>query len=136
MSKLRLYRGDSTKIVKFDFNKTRKYSLVGQGIYLTNSIKIAQSYREKNTSSRNDCVTERLYYGYDAFEWKKQAFNAFVINEYKAKFPDHASIKITPSFTAECDLLWERLFDEKKDQGYQRTRYQRRSVSDALYGDL
>lgn len=46
MSKLRLYRGDSTKVVKFDFNKTRKYSLVGQGIYLTNSIKIAQSYRE------------------------------------------------------------------------------------------
>lgn len=43
-----LYRGDSTKIDTFKINKTNKYALVGSGIYLTDSIKLANTYREKN----------------------------------------------------------------------------------------
>ena len=44
---IRLYRGDASRIDEFAFQKTNKLCLVGQGIYLTNSAKIAESYRTK-----------------------------------------------------------------------------------------
>ncbi len=47
MSTLTLYRGDSEKIKHFEFSRTRKSCLFGQGIYLTNSKKIAETYRTK-----------------------------------------------------------------------------------------
>jgi hypothetical protein len=50
---LTLYRGDSTKIKEFEFNKTEAHSLVGQGIYLTTSLSVASSYRVKGHSTRD-----------------------------------------------------------------------------------
>lgn len=44
---LRLYRGDSSKIKQFDFHKTNKSCYVGQGIYLTNDVRLADTYRTK-----------------------------------------------------------------------------------------
>lgn len=44
-----LYRGDAQKIKEFAFSKTNKNCLVGQGIYLTDSLKIANTYRTKGT---------------------------------------------------------------------------------------
>lgn len=44
---IRLYRGDASKIKEFDFHKTNKSCYVGQGIYLTNDISLADTYRTK-----------------------------------------------------------------------------------------
>lgn len=49
MESLTLYRGDYTKIDNFELRKTSKWSLLGQGIYLTNDIKIAKSYKRKGS---------------------------------------------------------------------------------------
>lgn len=50
MSNITLYRGDSTKIKRFEFSRTKKYCYRGQGIYLTDDIKVAESYRTKGAS--------------------------------------------------------------------------------------
>lgn len=47
MRTLTLYRGDTIQIEEFSFNKTRSQCLVGKGIYLTNSVAIAETYRTK-----------------------------------------------------------------------------------------
>lgn len=47
MQTLTLYRGDTIKIEEFSFNKTKSHCLVGKGIYLTNSVSIAETYRTK-----------------------------------------------------------------------------------------
>lgn len=51
MGKLTLYRGDYEKIKSFQFVKTHKWCLVGQGIYLTSSMKVADTYRDKGAYS-------------------------------------------------------------------------------------
>lgn len=48
--KLTLYRGDFSKIKQFDIKKTSTYCLVGQGVYLTDSLRVAESYRTKDSS--------------------------------------------------------------------------------------
>lgn len=53
-SRLILYRGDYNKIPQFHIHKTSKTSLVGQGIYLTDSEEIAHSYRLKGAPSRKN----------------------------------------------------------------------------------
>ena len=78
MATLTLFRGDAEKIKTFDFNKTDKSCAVGQGIYLTNNLKVAQSYRDKGSNKRN--VPSVLFQGdakdrNDAYE---KAFEVFV----------------------------------------------------------
>ena len=45
-----LYRGDSSKIKEFNLNKTNSYSLLGKGIYLTDTKRVAETYRDKGTN--------------------------------------------------------------------------------------
>jgi len=52
MSTITLYRGDAEKIKEFDFNKTNKRCLVGQGIYLTTKKNVAETYRTKGHYER------------------------------------------------------------------------------------
>jgi len=47
MNLIRLYRGDNAKIKEFQVSKTNKKCLVGSGIYLTNKIEVADTYRLK-----------------------------------------------------------------------------------------
>lgn len=58
-----LYRGDSTKIDEFKFNRTYKRCLWGQGVYLTDTLDIAETYRRKGRHWRFD-LRER-YNGFD-----------------------------------------------------------------------
>lgn len=60
MSQLILYRGDAEKIREFDFHKTDKYCLFGQGIYLTDKVRVAESYRTKG--ARRDTVYNRVLF--------------------------------------------------------------------------
>ncbi|BCG50186.1 hypothetical protein [Ralstonia phage RP13] len=77
MSELILYRGDFEKIKKFDTTKASKWSLVGQGIYLTDSLRIAQSYRTKGSYSAAD---DLIYSGKhkNKGEAMEKAFISFV----------------------------------------------------------
>lgn len=60
MNTLTLYRGDADKIKEFEFKKTNKYCLLGQGIYLTNSLRVANTYRSKGAGK---IYTHQLFYG-------------------------------------------------------------------------
>lgn len=57
---LTLYRGDADKIKEFEFKKTNKYCLLGQGIYLTDSLSIANTYRTKGSGQM---ASHQLFYG-------------------------------------------------------------------------
>lgn len=48
MNTLKLYRGDFSKVVEFKVKQTNKHSLLGEGIYLTDSTKVANTYRKKD----------------------------------------------------------------------------------------
>lgn len=74
-----LYRGDPAPVEEFEFKKTNKYCLVGQGIYLTSSKRVGNSYRIKGTT-RNHYQGHMLFSGValnktDAYE---KAFKSFV----------------------------------------------------------
>jgi len=53
MDSLTLYRGDYQNIDEFVFHKTSKWCLVGQGVYLTTSVEVANSYRNKGADWRD-----------------------------------------------------------------------------------
>lgn len=46
---VRLYRGDSSQIDRFDTSKTSLFSLFGHGIYLTDNKRVANDYRTKGS---------------------------------------------------------------------------------------
>lgn len=50
METLILYRGDAIEIEEFRFHKTHSYCLLGRGIYLTDRIAVAETYRSKGAS--------------------------------------------------------------------------------------
>lgn len=56
---LTLYRGDAEKIKEFELKKTNKFCLLGQGIYLTDNLKVANSYRTKG----GGVSKHQLFYG-------------------------------------------------------------------------
>ena len=57
-----LFRGDAEKVGEFDINRTSKYSLLGRGVYLTDSRSIANSYRSKGLYS-NQRTRRTLFEG-------------------------------------------------------------------------
>lgn len=59
-NKLTLYRGDYDKIKEFSCRKTRTWSYLGQGIYLTDERRVAESYRDKGGAESSEVV---LYKG-------------------------------------------------------------------------
>ncbi|MDD2879733.1 MAG: hypothetical protein PHQ58_04805 [Rhodoferax sp.] len=46
-----LFRGDAEKVGEFDIKRTSKHSLLGRGVYLTNSKAVAGTYRSKGLYS-------------------------------------------------------------------------------------
>lgn len=54
MSNITLYRGDYDKIKNFLFSKTNKYCYRGQGIYLTDHLELAETYRTKGSSNNEE----------------------------------------------------------------------------------
>jgi hypothetical protein len=51
-----LYRGDSTKIDKFQTEMTSTFGLFGHGIYLTNDKRVAKDYMTKGSGNANDVI--------------------------------------------------------------------------------
>lgn len=84
MEELILYRGDYEKIKSFDFHKTHKTCYVGPGVYLTTSLRVANSYRTKGATGR-DIKGNILFQG--AAKDRNDAYNkafeqAFVLEKY------------------------------------------------------
>lgn len=50
MDIIKLFRGDFGKVAEFKVKETSKNSLLGEGIYLTDSTKVATTYRKKSDS--------------------------------------------------------------------------------------
>lgn len=93
MDKIVLYRGDSTKIRQFDFSKTDKHCLIGQGIYLTNKATIAETYRTKTSyamSSSDICLLNDKCA--TKGEANEKAFAAFRDLVLKTKRPSNTDI--------------------------------------------
>lgn len=112
---LRLYRGDSRKINEFDFSKTRKHCLVGPGIYLTNKLVVAETYRVKGSTERNP--KEDLFSGEakDRPEAFEKAFKVFF--DFECKY--HPTMlwrtaEQSKPFLAECKANYRALIEAGK----------------------
>lgn len=82
MDVLKLYRGDAQKIKQFEFTKTDKHCWVGRGVYLTNNLDIAHSYRTKGTCTRQ-AAQSTLFSGLakDRSDALDKAFDSY-FNDY------------------------------------------------------
>lgn len=104
---LELYRGDYEKIREMDFKKTNKWCLVGQGIYLTNSKQVAETYRDKGS---DDCQ-EILLFNDKAVNKNiamQAAYNKFVEKKWKAvsKLPLNKNSKNFIAFEKTMRDVW------------------------------
>jgi hypothetical protein len=113
-----LYRGDSSHISEFMVGRTQANCLYGRGIYLTDSKKVAETYRIKDVPSRHrDKQSNILIDGYfKSFdEAMLEAFNKFskrvdpqgnfLVREYAGKiYPRHTQL-IKQRWEAVKDLL-------------------------------
>jgi hypothetical protein len=71
-----LYRGDSTYIDKFEIGRTNFGSMLGRGIYLTDNIYVAESYRKKGGNSGSRYYDDLLCSHYDdALKMNKTLLN-------------------------------------------------------------
>lgn len=58
---LTLYRGDAEKISRFDLSKTDKMCSFGQGVYLTDNVTVAHSYRTKGAKDTSRYYNPTLF---------------------------------------------------------------------------
>ena len=115
---LELYRGDSSKINGFALSKTSDYSLFGKGIYLTDSLKIAESYRVKGVTGKDQyTLFNALSENRNTAE--KEAFAHFVRLSWKAEkdgrdekwfqvyLGSSVQKEVIPSkFISKCEGIW------------------------------
>jgi len=112
--KLVLYRGDYEKIKAYDIKKTHKWCLVGPGVYLTTSTKVAESYRDKGAPVSNN---ETLFSGFAlnrpaAYE---KAFKGYCENRfYQEKIYNHRRLqpKEEEKYYQKYRSEYERLIEE------------------------
>lgn len=71
---LTLYRGDFERIEEFRFNKTNKWCLVGQGVYLTDTREVAESYRTKDAPYHEPSTIEATLVAANRDEAKEQFY--------------------------------------------------------------
>lgn len=114
-----LYRGDSASIRKFEFSRTEKHSLVGQGIYLTSKVEVAHSYRTKGVRDMSGYDNGSFFSGVfkNAEEAKKAAFEEFLklkyIEQGLGKWPPKDMKKIS-SFRSSMIGLFEDMLLSKQ----------------------
>lgn len=88
MDFLTLYRGDYARIRKFEFGKTSSSCFVGQGIYLTDSTEVAETYREKGAPWDERKQTRKFEFmkAYPTKgDFKEELFKRFVLEVLKKK---------------------------------------------------
>lgn len=114
-SNMSLFRGDSKQIKRFSMQRVANNSLVGKGIYLTNSIEVAHSYRgkadkkanyKKNSIGRIVHSSSNLYISRESRT--KEAFVEFVRQHHQAQ--TKTGTKVPEQHTKE----WAKLVQEVK----------------------
>jgi hypothetical protein len=76
---MRLYRGDSTQINRFDSEKTSLFSLFGAGIYLTDNRRVAGDYTTKGGDAD-------VLFRFSSRKLTKQGVLDYWLNKQAAKF--------------------------------------------------
>lgn len=117
METLRLYRGDYRKITEFDFHKTNKYCYVGPGVYLTDSLKVAETYRTKGSSERPRVSLLFSGSAKDRTMALEKAFAAFMeekCREQGVRFTRDSNTKAWHRIGEEARAEFQRLVDAKK----------------------
>jgi hypothetical protein len=113
MDRLTLYRGDAQKIKEFDFHKTHKSCLYGQGIYLTNNLQTATTYRSKGVYENK----EEFYSFYGEAKDRLDALNkAFEQNWNSIRYRSYVrkmKEKDREKFKAERRRDFERKVEER-----------------------
>lgn len=89
MDTIRLYRGDFDKIREFQFSKTKKGCLFGQGVYLTNNRTVADTYRTKGANGQAKATPTTVLF--DSFaknrpEALNKAFGVYLDEYYYARY--------------------------------------------------
>lgn len=117
MTTLTLYRGDAEKIREFDFSKTCKYSLFGPGIYLTNKVTVADSYRTKGARA-SDPYHRVLFTGEaknrtDAFEKAFPTFASDLHHETTGLWLNRGIDKASKKFLDMAQTRYRLLIEEK-----------------------
>lgn len=105
-----LYRGDSSKIHEFQISKTNKYCLVGKGIYLTDTLKLANSYRTKGApyASKGIILAQGTFPSKG--EAMDRAFDAYLSHYFAEQHGSEFSKASTPvreAFRKEMLWRWE-----------------------------
>lgn len=119
MTALVLFRGDAQKIVQFDFHKTDKFCMVGQGVYLTNALSVAQTYRTKGLGYNRPYSSEILFSGSakDRPDALNKAFDRYfdehLSNNRLHQIHKSSSKKVQDKVRAEVRAT----FDERVDDG-------------------
>lgn len=111
-----LYRGDSTKIKEFDTKKTFKHCLLGQGIYLTDKLEVADSYRDKgsyHTNQRDNTLVNHIA-NISKEEALKQALVEFALRKWKES---HNTDKLNPKKAEEAIQRFKYDFFNLQDAG-------------------
>lgn len=113
MQTIKLWRGDAEKIRRFDYNKTNKGCYVGQGVYLTDSLRVAKSYMTKGTDKANKFT---LFKGLakDRAEAFEKALDAYTEDWAR---DNHLSMKLRDKvfFAKKREALREHLAQAKED---------------------
>lgn len=114
-----LYRGDSASIRKFEFSRTEKHSLVGQGIYLTSKVEVAHSYRTKGVYDSSSYDNGEFFSGEfkNTEEAKIAAFEEFLklkyIEQGMGKWPPKDMKKISAFRSSMIGLFEDMLLSKE-----------------------
>lgn len=117
-----LYRGDYTEIEEFRYRKTDRFCLLGKGIYLTDDIKLAETYRSKGASSIKRIsnpiynISQTLHEGYfnNRLEAYEKAFSYFCVDQYLLEFGRY------PTLSKESEKkIYKRYCESKRNLYFQ-----------------
>lgn len=108
--KLRLFRGDASKIKEFHLAQTNRYCLLGQGVYLTDREVVADSYRIKGDLGAIGPL-KVTFYAKDRTESKELGLEKFLNHKriLLRQWPTKLTLKEIDQYTKEYH---DRLRDE------------------------
>lgn len=114
METLILFRGDTIEIEEFRFNKTNSHCLLGKGIYLTNRITIAETYRSKGAWQAHKNFNPEKYQDNVLIEQKvcknkheaiEKASRVYSTRLYEKRHNKHYSVRTVDKKTRKVEYI-------------------------------
>lgn len=115
---LTLYRGDFEQIDEFKTNKSYKHCLLGQGIYLTDKKRVADSYRKKGSMVNINARIHRVNEAKNRTDALEKALPFFILDKandsltWRNKYKNISSVpkKLIEQYAA---LFWSMVEDKE-----------------------